>query len=179
MDADNINWKRLISAITYYNKEGYKETDLNWIVEEKISEITKPLGRKHFYVNDKVLVASGEQSFIEMMKYKLKQGKYCGITPCFRDEYELDYIHQTYFMKVELIDTIQPNKKGLDEMITCAQNFFSYYTKVRVLETGDEMYDIIDVKTGIELGSYGTRQTSYGNLVYGTGLAEPRLSKIL
>lgn len=180
MDAGNINWRRLTSALTFYNMSGYNQIDLDWTVEEKTSEITKPFGKKDFFVYDKVLVASGEQSFLEMMKNnKLKQGKYCGITPCFRDEYELDHIHQTYFMKVELIDTIQPNKKGLDKMLDYSLEFFSNYTEVRALEIGDELYDIIDTKTGIELGSYGTRQYKNLKWVFGTGLAEPRLTKVI
>ena len=180
MGADNINWQRLLTAIHYYNAMSYKTIDLDWTMNVSTSNITKPFGRKDFFINDRALVASGEQSFIEMMiNNELKPGLYSGITPCFRDEYELDNLHSNYFMKVELIDTLNPNKKGLDSMITCALNFYSQYLDVRILETQDEMYDIIDVKNGIELGSYGTRCYKDLKWVFGTGLAEPRLSKVL
>jgi hypothetical protein len=180
MDADSINWQRLMTALNYYNAETYRTIDLDWTMDVKTSSITKPIDRKDFFINDRALVASGEQSFIEMMiTNQLKQGLYSGITPCFRDEFELDYLHSNYFMKVELIDTLNPNKKGLDSMIDCALKFYSQYLEVRVLEIGDELYDIIDVKNSIELGSYGTRQYKDLKWVFGTGLAEPRLSKVL
>jgi len=180
MVGENNYWYRLLSAITYYNSQGYKFINLDWTIDEKTSLITKPFNRKDFFVYDKVLVASGEQSFLELISNgKLEPGKYCGITPCFRDENVIDELHQNYFMKVELIDTLNPNKKGLDNMITCAENFYSNYLKTRTLEIQDEMYDILDDKNGIELGSYGTRCHKNINWVFGTGLAEPRLSKVL
>jgi len=182
--GNNINWQRLMSAITFYNSQGYKYVDLDWTVNENISEITKPLGKRDFFVNDKALVASGEQSFLQMIvDGKLVDGKYCGITPCFRDESIIDELHQQYFMKVELIDTLNINHKtrveSMNKMIDCALKFYSGYLEVRALEIGDELFDIIDVKNNIELGSYGTRQTIFGEHIFGTGLAEPRLSKVL
>ena len=180
MAADNINWQRLLTALNYYNAMCYKTTDLDWTMDVNISSVTKPVGRKDYFINERALVASGEQSFVEMiLKNKLVPGCYSGITPCFRDEYELDELHSNYFMKVELIDTMNPNKKGLDNMINYALKFYSQYLDVRVLETQEEMYDIIDVKNGIELGSYGTRCYKDIKWVFGTGLAEPRMSKVL
>ena len=40
-----------------------------------------------------------------------------------------------------------------------------------------ELYDI-DYH-GIELGSYGIRHCQFLNWIYGTGCAEPRLSKVM
>ena len=182
--GNNINWQRLMSAITFYNSQGYKYVDLDWTVNENISEITKPLGKRDFFVNDKALVASGEQSFLQMIvDGKLVDGKYCGITPCFRDEYEIDNLHQQYFMKVELIDTLNINHKtrvnAMNKMINSAKEFYSNYLAVQVTEVQDEMYDIEDIKNRIELGSYGTRQYKNIEWVFGTGLAEPRLSRVL
>ena len=181
MDIENnIDWHRLIWAIDYYKSKGYKFIDLNWTIPSKISEITKPIGRKDYLIEEEALVASAEQSFLELMyDSKLEKGRYCGITPCFRDEDYLDELHQRYFMKVELIDTLNVNHTSLGNMIIDAKEFYSNYLDVHVLEIQDEMYDIIDDKNGIELGSYGTRRTIAGNHVFGTGLAEPRLSKVL
>ena len=51
-------------------------------------------------------MASAEQSFLELfLNKKIEYGRYCGITPCFRDE-TVDYLHNNFFMKVELIDTL-------------------------------------------------------------------------
>lgn len=175
MEEGKINWRRLMSAITYYTACGYKFIDLDWCVDPETSAITKPFYKKDFFVYDKALVASGEQSFLQMIiDEKLAPGKYCGITPCFRDEIP-DELHSNYFMKVELIDTLHPNKGGLDSMISCAKLFFKDFIKIKTIEIGDELYDI-ESYSGIELGSYGTRQYKNIKWVFGTGLAEPRLS---
>jgi hypothetical protein len=178
MEEGKINWKRLMSAIDYNNQFGYKFLDLDWCVDVETSAITKPDYKKDFYINDKVLVASAEQSFLQMIfDGELESGKYCGITPCFRDEIP-DELHLNYFMKVELIDTLNSNKNGLEQMIFCAENFYKKYINIKTIEIGDNLYDI-ETESGIELGSYGIRKTIVGDYVFGTGLAEPRLSKAI
>jgi len=178
MEEGKINWQRLMSAITYYNANGYKYIDLDWTVDKTTTIITKPLDKKDFFIYDKALVASGEQSFLQMIKdNKLPIGKYCGITPCFRDEI-VDDLHSNYFMKVELIDTLEPNINGLNKMIKCAKLFFEEFIETRTIELADELYDIESL-SGIELGSYGTRTYKNIEWVFGTGLAEPRLTKAI
>lgn len=180
MVEGKINWKRLYEAIDFYDKNGYKYVDLDWCVSEEASNITKPLGKRAFFIDDKELVASGEQSFLDMILCdELSYGKYCGITPCFRDEEVLDNIHQKYFMKVELIDTENCNRNGLDNMMNIAMDFYKKHLNVELLKLEDLMYDIIDSKNKIELGSYGFRTYKDIKWIYGTGLAEPRLSKVL
>jgi hypothetical protein len=175
MEEGKINWKRLMSAITYYNTCGFKFIDLDWTVDIETSAITKPLYKKDFFIYNKALVASGEQSFLQMIiDGKLAPGKYCGITPCFRDEIP-DELHSNWFMKVELIDILYPNKGGLDNMISCAELFYKDFIKIKTIEIGNNLYDI-ESNSGIELGSYGIRKTIVGDYVFGTGLAEPRLS---
>ena len=49
--------------------------------------------------------------------------------------------------------------------------------KNKVLDS--HTYDIVDLKNGIELGSYGIRQFKDYKWIFATGLAEPRFSKIL
>jgi hypothetical protein len=53
-----------MSAITYYNACGYKFIDLDrqLILEHLL--LQKPLYKKDFFVYDKALVISGEQSFL-------------------------------------------------------------------------------------------------------------------
>jgi seryl-tRNA synthetase len=180
MDVDNnINWQYLMSAMNFYTSKGFNYTNLDWIVDEEISDRTRPLGKKDFFINNKVLVASAEQSFLQLIKDgKLKPGKYCGITPCFRDEYVLDYLHQQYFMKVELINTEKVDHDSLEEMILIAKEYYAKYLEVEVLKC-DEVCDIIDSKHKIELGSYGIRKIDSIDYIFGTGIAEPRLSKVL
>ena len=103
------------------------------MVNDEISNITKPEDRENFYINDnQVLVASGEQSFMQLIgDSKMDPGKYVTLTPCFRDE-SVDKLHKQYFMKTELIvyDTL-PNltKEFLDELRLCC-DFFKKYTSV-------------------------------------------------
>jgi hypothetical protein len=67
----------------------------------------------------------------------------------------------------------------LEEIIDCANRFLSNYLDVKVVKLEDYLYDIVEAKTGIELGSYGIREHDNLKWVFGTGLAEPRLSKVL
>ena len=178
--GNNINWERLIDSMAFYTSLGYKYRDLNWTVSREVSEITKPDDRKDYLIEDRAVVASGEQSFLELLKHgKLKPGKYHGITPCFRDETTIDYLHQRYFMKVELIDTLNINHDSLGNMILDAVELFSKYLDVKVIELDKDLYDIVDLKNNIELGSYGIRRHGEFSWVFGTGVAEPRLSKVL
>lgn len=52
------NFFSIFDSMFYYATLGYVFTDSPWVVDEYIGNITKPQDRKHFYVNDKVLVAS-------------------------------------------------------------------------------------------------------------------------
>ena len=186
--VNNINWKRLMSAMTFYNYKGFKYIDLDWTVPSEISEITKPSEHKDVFIGDKVLVGSAEQTFMNMLiSGDLKPNRYCGITPCFRDD-EVDEIHNKYFMKVELIDTKEVTVDSLWDIINCCEEFFNDYMKVAVIKVNNvcknkvldsHTYDIVDLKNGIELGSYGIRQYKDYKWIFATGLAEPRFSKIL
>ncbi len=124
------------------------------------------------------LVASGEQSFIQMwMDGILKKGKWQCATPCFRDEPIIDDLHLNYFFKVELIEVLPADpEKSLHRMVNDAIRFFRNYVSVEVEDTSIG-HDIIS-SGGIELGSYGYREHGDFKWVYGTGVAEPRLSYV-
>ena len=114
-----------------------------------------------------------------MLDNKLKKGKYQAITPCFRDEPKHDNLHKPYFMKLELIDA-DANSKSLSNMIAHSLNFFRIYLDCFDTRIDKLSIDIIDSKHGIELGSYGIRTNrACGPWVFGTGVAEPRLSYVL
>jgi hypothetical protein len=186
--VNNINWRRLMSAMVFYNVEGFKYIDLDWTIPSNISEITKPEISKDVFIDGKALVGSAEQSFLDMfINRNLEKGRYCGITPCFRDDI-VDEIHNKYFIKVELIDTLNVNIESLMDIINKCKRFFGMHCKPQVVEVKNEYknkcndsntYDIIDSKSGIELGSYGIREYNGFKWIFATGLAEPRLSKVL
>lgn len=176
---NNIDYFKLIKALDYFKSKGFNYLNLDWIVDENISSMTKPLEKKDYFIDDKVLVASAEQTFLQMMiDNKLSNGRYVGITPCFRDEKE-DYLHNKYFMKVELIDTLNVNYKSLEEIINICLEFFNKYIKSEIIKIDEDNFDIIDSLNKIELGSYGIRKFGDMSWIYATGLAEPRLTRII
>ncbi len=172
-----MNYKNLVKALDYYQNSGFTYIDVDWCVDEAIANITKPEILKNFYVNDKVLVGSAEQSFLQLISDgSLIPGSYVALTPCFRDD-TIDLLHKRCFMKVELIDTLDVSEERLYDIIDICLSFFNMFTNATIEKTGDFMYDIIDSKSGIELGSYGIRHNSVvGSWIYATGIAEPRLS---
>ena len=176
-----INYKILDDSLTFYESKGFQRVEAPWTVSEYVDNITKPSDRLSFQLkhNNKCLVASGEQSFLYLyLKEFLPKGQYQAITPCFRFE-SFDFLHTKYFMKNELIKTDIVNKSELDKVIVIACDFFKKFFNKNDLDTikTDNGYDIT-VK-GIELGSYGIRECEFLNWIYGTGCAEPRLSKLI
>lgn len=174
-----IDYKIIDNSIQYYESIGYQRIESPWTVTKSVSGITKPEGKIDWEINgkNKVLVASGEQSFLYLyLKGFLPKGKYQTTTPCFRDEV-FDKFHTKYFIKNELIITDKVNQDELSKMINQCKKFFEKELKhdVNVRET-DIGYDI-EVR-GIEIGSYGIRSCEYLDWIYGTGVAEPRLSTI-
>ena len=176
-----INYNNLAKSIDFYESQGYKRIESPWLVPPCIDDITKPKDKQHYMLkhNDKCLVASGEQSFLYLyLKENLPLGKFQTITPCFRDE-RYDLYHEKYFIKNELINTENVNDESLDDMIESAMKFYMTIVpeknKVNIVQTStgfDIEYD------NIELGSYGIRECEFLKWIYGTGCAEPRLSKI-
>lgn len=185
------SWKRLAKAQTYYEAQGFRYFDASWTVPPEISAITKPKNTKDFYLRDKVLVGSAEQSFLSVYN-ELDSGLYYAITPCFRNE-PIDEWHQEGFMKLELFSK-DYNTYSLFKKL--ARRFFREQLNLDPLDLDLELairrYGSDILFKGIELGSYGIRLFPSGenvnypdfNLnmpcwVYGTGLAEPRFTKAL
>ena len=171
---------------SFYQSKGYSKIQVPWTVEAEVMDITRPQGKKMFDLLGKQLVASAEQSFLQLIKdQQIAPGKYVATTPCFRDDRE-DELHQHYFLKTELINFDFQNKfveKDLDNMINEALELFAFFLPVQKLATSIG-FDIVDQKLGIELGSYGIRDHQFSDgrkvhWVYGTGMALPRLTYIL
>lgn len=177
-----INYKIISDAIEYYQANGFQYIDVEWKAPVEIVKITTPPQCRLYKIDpDNSLVASAEQSFLDLIiNHHLKPGKYVTATPCFRDDI-IDEIHGQYFFKVELIDFEFIDCEEIDidaffNTLQIAQNFFEKYLKTEIIHLNGYNYDIVDAKNKIELGSYGIRE--YNNIVwiYATGVAEPRLS---
>lgn len=182
-----ISYKNLADSINYYDELGYSQIETPWTVTESISKLTKPEDRIDWKIHNKnkVLVGSAEQGFLYLaLKGFLAPGKYQSVGPCFREEV-FDLTHSKYFMKNELIITDEVNHAELIKMVNFAKEFFwrkiakedDEYEPSKLLDTkqtGKFSYDI-EYK-GIELGSYGIRETPILTYIYGTACAEPRLS---
>jgi hypothetical protein len=156
---------------------GYSYLEAPWIVSRSSYYATKPSESTDVTALDGYLVASGEQSFLELVSRGDQIEKACCCTPCFRIE-EWDELHLPYFMKVELINT---DLASLSSMIKDALKVFNNYLNVpaRVIYLENDTFDIVGKNSGVELGSFGIRHWNDFSWVYGTGIAEPRTSQVL
>ena len=180
-----INYQNLADSVEFYKECGYTSIEVPWTVTEYVDNITKPADRVHYQLmhNKKCLVASGEQGFLYLyLKDYLPKGKFQTITPCFRDE-PYDLFHEKCFMKNELIITDDTSEKMLNKIIDDARAFFAKIIgcsidELQIINTSTDDTISLDINfKNIELGSYGIRETEFIKWIYGTGCAEPRLSK--
>ncbi len=176
-----IDYGIINDSISYYEQFGFKRVESPWTVTKATSDITRPKEAGEFTIKekDKVLVASGEQSFLYLYnKGFLPEGRFQTVTPCFRDE-SFDDLHTKYFIKNELIITDNISQSNLENIIKHARVFFlRYLQNVVTVATSKDSYDIVS-NNGVELGSYGIRHCSFLSWIYGTGVAEPRLSRVV
>jgi len=177
-----IDYKKIHDSIVHYEKCGFQRIESPWTVTKAISDITCPPDGKNFTIaeKNKVLVASGEQSFLAMYnKGFLPKGRFQTVTPCFRDE-TFDDTHTKYFIKNELIITDKTHRDEMCFAIDCALNFYKKYvpsTGLEVKKIATNQYDIF--YKDVELGSYGIRSCSFLKWIYATGCAENRLSRTI
>jgi seryl-tRNA synthetase len=182
-----IDYEKIAAAVHHYETKGYKEIEVPWIISLDSMLITRPKGARLFSTFAGELVASGEQSFLEI-RNQLKPGKYQCVTPCFRDEQIKDRLHHQHFMKNELIWVLEPWKPNdatyyymLEVMIKDAKEFFNKYCNAVVVDAPlSNAFNNQDIEiNGIEVGSYGYRSYEDFHWIYGTGCAEPRLTMSL
>lgn len=179
-------WRRIAHASEYYEDIGYRYTAVGWITSPDVTHITRPAGVGDVIVGPAgapwgVLVASGEQSLLEM-RHGLTPGRYHCVTPCFRDEPAYDEMHHHYFLKLELMAVLESGdciEEAVRRMCQDARDYFEGEgADARILGLGDGCDRDITVG-GIEVGSYGYREHGGFRWCYGTGLAEPRFSYAL
>lgn len=188
-----INYKLLQDSIEYYQSKGYTRIETPWLISNAAEETTKPndgislIVLPQYFDEEKSklittrelgrLAASGEQSFLDLyLRGQLPKGQFQTTTACFRDDV-VDYEHSKWFMKNELIKTDEVNSKELNIMVDNALEFFRKFIPNAYVMSDTHGYDIMS--GSIELGSYGIRSCKYLDWIYGTGCAEPRLSKAI
>lgn len=184
-----IDYSLLSKAIKYFSKKGFKQIETPWRVSKQAIEGTFD-SDESFKTDDKFLVGSAEQGFLELqLQDKLKGTQFMSVSPCFRNDIE-DYYHQQEFMKLELIYfcNYEIIKEEIQYQIIkrFVLNFIIKKLKIKtsdiaILETKDNnsIYSEDILINGIEYGSYGARQFQGKYYIYGTGIALPRASKIL
>jgi seryl-tRNA synthetase len=171
-----ISWSLLTKAISFYENHDFSYIEVPWIVSSEATQVTFPKGAGIFSGLAGDLVGSGEQAFIQLtLDGQLPPGKYCTLTPCFRDEQVIDRLHRQYFAKVELIDLTpsQDAQRMIDLVQKFARTHASWLFGLSIEQQTTTEYDLI---TGdrIEIGSYGSRTYKGLSWTYGTGCAEPR-----
>lgn len=180
-----IDYQNLANSVEFYKECEYVPIEVPWTVSEYVDDITKPKDRIHYQLkhNNKCLVASGEQGFLYLyLKDYLPKGKFQTITPCFRDE-PYDLYHEKCFMKNELIITDDTSDIMINKIIDDARAFFAktigcHIDELKIVNMTSDTEVSLDINfMDIELGSYGIRETEFLKWIYGTGCAEPRLSK--
>lgn len=186
-----INYSVLQKASDFYESKGYKRIESPWLVSQGISDITKPEGSTTYIIQkdiephkQKAFVSSGEQSFLYLINkgFLPKSGRYHTITPCIRND-TFDETHTKYFMKLELIEystvgEIYPHyiKNVYDDAFSFFYQNVKNKEMLNIKKINDFSYDINYGE--IEIGSYGMRECSFCKWIYGTGLAEPRFSRV-
>lgn len=183
-----IDYELLAKAQEYYLKHGYTYIETPWLVSSATSSITAPPDVERYVVTKgskvKEFVASGEQGFLYLaLKGFLPCGDYMTITPCLRNDH-FDFTHVKSFMKCELISffTRKPEEDVIQALIaeisTTAQKFFRE-NGVQTIKIRQGQYQIdLETSDDVELGSYGYRSYEGLHWIYGTGLAEPRFSRV-
>lgn len=190
---NSIRWDLLHETADYFqydeqasNRGRFKFIDVPWVVSERAIRSTFN-GNVHEVMPGQFAVGSAEQSFAELLLRGDLDPKeqYVAISPCFRDEPVIDWIHKPHFIKAELIQPYQGGPlEDFDLAVAAAKwmdrlvDRFAYYGRahVNVIKT-NEGYDVTVNK--IEVGSYGIRHFDGFSWVYGTALAEPRFSTVL
>lgn len=190
MDLENnIDWPLISRAIDYYEDWGYKYKEVPWVASYEAMKVTSPKNSRLFSVDLNYLVASAEQSFVQMMidNELYIPGKYVAATPCFRDD-NIDFFHRRYFFKVELIEVfsepIKNKSREIKRIANLALEFMHEHTGNHRHWNTENFPTLFKTKEGlditindIEVGSYGYRKYKNFYWLYGTGIAEPRFSQ--
>jgi hypothetical protein len=176
MHNPRTDWRIIADAVAFYESHDYQYVEAPWFAPDCALMTTCP--SPELIIRSQThggLVGSAEQSFVALdMEGKLGRGSFVAATPCFRNEPMIDGLHQSTFVKVELYRNDKVDMGALHDMVAAAQAFFYTLTDDVRVETSSEGYDL--VLNGVEIGSYGIRQSGKHKWLFGTGVAEPRFS---
>lgn len=175
-----MNGEVIANAIHYYGRYA-QMIQVPYLVDADILAYTLPEGKEDRplgHPNGRFYVASAEQSFLQMEKDGFEftaEHPYMALTPCYRTEDVLDESHFNIFLKLELIE-FYPKHGPMAyarDMCNFLWTYYSLETRIVKTEIG---FDVED-KYGLELGSFGMRNSPKGHpYMYATGIAEPRAS---
>lgn len=172
-----IHWQFLTDTLAHYQSQGYAYIEAPWLVPTAVIDITAPRLNEVFNTAEGYLVGSAEQGFLHLMQQgELPAGRYCALTPCFREEAPHTNLRRPYFMKVELIDTTGSDQTAA--MVNAAQQWLGSLGNQPVTQVVTASGIDLEVNQ-IEVGSYGFRRHDGLCWTYGTGIAEPRFSQAL
>lgn len=184
-----IDYKLLAKAVKYFGKKGFTQIEVPWRVQKEAINSTFDSSLS-FKSDDKFLIGSAEQGIIQLiLEDKIKGNQIMSVSPCFRNEKE-DYYHQQEFMKLELMYLSYHEISAEDFQFNYIRNtVIDFITKelrikkedIVIKETNNEssVYSEDILINGVEYGSYGIRYFKNKYYIYGTGIALPRVSKIL
>jgi hypothetical protein len=184
MEQENpeISWRHLTAALEHFIEQGYTYVEAPWTVPSEVTRITFDGRHDEWTTAHGDLVGSAEQSFLHLrLQNQLPAGRYVALTPCFRKEPYHDNLRRPYFMKVELMHVGKAGAFSEDDVEALAQTCHQWmqsYVGVEVDKVSTDLGYDLEIG-GIEVGSYGLRQHADFEWVYGTALAEPRLSQAL
>lgn len=184
-------WNNLNHALNWYQEHGFKFIDVPLLVRSEINRITFPDDDQQLKNHFSSLIGSGEQGFLQILPNLREDIKYVTLTPCFRlkDNARREYKYRTFY-KVELGQYTKDKSsvfEKVDQMLDIAFKYFHQsYGKYASFfkERSPDDPNVIDINCvfedkQIEVGSYGFRELSNKYFIFGTGLAEPRLSNFL
>ena len=175
-----IDYAKIADGVAQYREHGYVYRDVPWLLDKQSVQLAAPEGARQFETFMGCLPASGEQSFYhQMVLGLLAKGRRQTVTPCFRDEPITNNLTRTHFLKLELID-VDPDDVdvSLNAMVDAAYKLmYRLGIETRRVPQSDGSIDLVSLD-GVELGSYGVRHSDGYSWVYGTGLAEPRFSRV-
>lgn len=189
-----MDYAHISQAVEFYRERGYSYVqDAPWYVSKDAYYATKPSDAYDVMIDSgevygdgrpipRYAVASGEQSFVQLLIDGQPLKRALCVTPCYRHERYNDW-HKPFFMKVELINAHDVDTGHLMHMVHEACSFFEgFFPQVRIVETPIG-FDIVEKGSRMELGSYGIRDVLVAGQrlkwIYGTGCAEPRLSTVM
>lgn len=178
-----IDYVNLSEAIEYYQGRSYIPVDIAWTADaEFINSVIRPDTYATYTPQLGLFLTDPVQGFLQWARETGKRGKFQATVPCFRAG-EVDRTHRPYFMVNELFineDKCVTSNTLLTTIISDAMTLLAEYTPVRLDQTGEHAYSIVDDCYDIKLGAYGMVSDSpYGRYLYGTGMAEPRLSYVV